>query len=220
MGTGYTHLSCAERGTLMAMLAEGKSQSAIARALERDRSTISRELARNAARCDPDTGARANAYDAHNAQQRAAALAHALGPKKLTPESPLFAIIRQQLDAGWSPEQIAGYLQCTYPGDRQRTACHETIYTAIYVLPRGELRRELVAALRQGRGKRRPRSRGADRRGRIADMVSLHTRPPEVADRHAFGAHVTRPKWRPPSASSRASCSAGCAIGASSRCTS
>ena len=111
------------------------------------------------------------------------ALAHAPGARKLTPERPLFAIVRQQLDAGWSPEQIAGYLQCTYPDDRQRTVCHETIYTAIYVLPRGELRRELVAALRQGRGKRRPRSRGADRRGRIADMVSLHTRPPEVADR-------------------------------------
>ena len=187
MGTGYTHLSCEERTTLMGLLAEGKSPSAIARALERDRSTIGRELARNGARRDPDTGERANAYDAQAAHARAEELAHAPGPKKLAPESPLFAIVREQLEAGWSPEQVAGYLQCTYPSDRQRTVCHETIYTAIYVLPRGELRREMVAALRQSRGRRRPRSRGQDRRGRIADMVSLHTRPPEVEDRQVPG---------------------------------
>jgi IS30 family transposase len=51
------------------------------------------------------------------------------------------------------------------------------------VLPRGELRAGLLSCLRQGRSGRKRRSRGQDRRGQIADMTSLHVRPPEVEDR-------------------------------------
>jgi len=50
-------------------------------------------------------------------------------------------------------------------------------------MPRGELRAELIATLRQGRGGRRPRSRGEDRRGQIPDRISLHARPDEIEDR-------------------------------------
>ena len=46
-----------------------------------------------------------------------------------------------------------------------------------------DLRRELIGLLRQARAKRRLRSRGEDRRGKIADMISLHLRPPEIEDR-------------------------------------
>jgi IS30 family transposase len=60
---------------------------------------------------------------------------------------------------------------------------HETIYTAIYAMPRGELRTEVIGWLRFGHAKRRPRARGEDRRGQIPDMVSIHDRPPEVEER-------------------------------------
>jgi IS30 family transposase len=60
---------------------------------------------------------------------------------------------------------------------------HETIYNAIYMHPRGELKRELIACLRHHNQTRKPRSRGLDRRGQIPDMQSIHIRPPEVADR-------------------------------------
>jgi IS30 family transposase len=60
---------------------------------------------------------------------------------------------------------------------------HETIYTAIYVMPRGELRTAVIGWLRSGHTKRRPRSRGEDRRGKIPDMVNIHDRPPEVQER-------------------------------------
>ena len=43
--------------------------------------------------------------------------------------------------------------------------------------------KELIACLRQGNGKRRPRSRGKDRRQQIPDLVSIHLRPPEIEDR-------------------------------------
>ncbi len=91
--------------------------------------------------------------------------------------------MHDQLLDGWSPEQIAGALKRAFADDRSRRVCHETIYSAIYVMPRGDLRTDLISLLRQGHAKRRPRARGQDRRGQIADMVSLHVRPPEIEDR-------------------------------------
>ena len=52
-----------------------------------------------------------------------------------------------------------------------------------FAMPRGELRTELIACLLQARKSRRPRARGADRRGTIPNMVSIHMRPPEIEDR-------------------------------------
>lgn len=60
---------------------------------------------------------------------------------------------------------------------------HETIYTALYAMPRGTLRSELIACLRQARKSRRPRAWGEDRRGSIPDMISIHQRPPEIDER-------------------------------------
>ena len=70
-----------------------------------------------------------------------------------------------------------------FPDEPERHVSHETIYTAIYAHARGELRRDLIACLRQGKSSRMPRSRGTDRRGQIPEMVSIHMRPPEVDDR-------------------------------------
>jgi len=80
-------------------------------------------------------------------------------------------------------EQIAGTLRNRYPDEPEKRVSHETIYNALYVMPKGELRTELLGCLRQARRIRRPRARGEDRRGQIQDMVSLHVRPPAVEDR-------------------------------------
>jgi transposase, IS30 family len=48
---------------------------------------------------------------------------------------------------------------------------HETIYTAIYAMPRRELRTEVIGLLRQCRKTRKPRARGSDRRGQIPNMT-------------------------------------------------
>ena len=55
------------------------------------------------------------------------------------------------------------------------------------VLPRGTLRSELLAALRQARKARRPRARGIDRRGQIPNMTPIAERPAEVATRTVPG---------------------------------
>ena len=63
---------------------------------------------------------------------------------------------------------------------------HETIYTAIYAHPKGELRKDLIACLRQGKSTRKPRSAGEDRRGQLPEMVSIHLRE-RPADAGALG---------------------------------
>ncbi len=87
----------------------------------------------------------------------------------------LWGAVREMLAWKWSPQETAATLKRTYPADPSRHVSHETIDNAIYAHPKGELRRELIACLRQGRAKRLQRSRGIDRRGQIPDMVSIHS---------------------------------------------
>jgi len=81
-----------------------------------------------------------------------------------------------------SPEQIARTLKRMSPNDLRRRVSHKAIYNALYVMPRGRLKKELIACLWHGNVKRRPRSRGKDRRQQIPDLVSIHMRPPEIKD--------------------------------------
>jgi IS30 family transposase len=85
----------------------------------------------------------------------------------------------------WSPEQISHALPIEFPGQRERHLVHETIYQALYVQGRGELRRELTRALRTGRARRKPHRRPDDRRqGCIVDpTVMISQRPAEAEDR-------------------------------------
>ncbi|SCC92773.1 transposase [Thiomonas sp. X19] len=157
--------------------AEKVSLRAMARRLGRAPSTLTRELARNA----QDS---AGSYDAMVGQTlRARRRAASRPAAKLAPSSVLWGAVREMLAWKWSPQEIAATLKRTYPDDSSRHVSHETIYNAIYAHPKGELRRELIACLRQGHGKRLPRSRGTDRRGQIPEMVSIHVRPPEIEDR-------------------------------------
>jgi IS30 family transposase len=70
-----------------------------------------------------------------------------------------------------------------YPDHPEWRVSHETIYYAIYALPRGELKRELIALLRHAHKARLPRSRDKDRRGQLPNMRSIHLRPIEAAAR-------------------------------------
>jgi IS30 family transposase len=108
-------------------------------------------------------------------------------PSKLHPESRLWRTVCADLRDGWSPEQIAGRLQHDYPLDMIRRVSNETIYRAIYILPRGRLRLELIAALRQQHPRR---GRHLDRRGRhtkIPNLVSIAQRPEDIAERRIPG---------------------------------
>ncbi len=80
------------------------------------------------------------------------------------------------------PSRSRAYGVRMHPDDTALQVSHETLYTAFYAMPRGELRTELIACLRQAR-KRRRRARGEDRRRIIPDMVSIHQRPAEIDER-------------------------------------
>jgi IS30 family transposase len=65
-----------------------------------------------------------------------------LRPKKLCPRGLCWRIVLSLLEWKWSPQQISGTLKRMYPTDPKQQDSHETIYTAIYAQPRGELRRQ------------------------------------------------------------------------------
>lgn len=179
MGRGYSHLTPNEREEISRGLALGASFHAIAQRLGRSKGTVCREVARNA----PDRDGYRSVEAGSAAHQRAS---RPRRPRKLGP-GPLWARVISLLRLGWSPEQVAGRLRRDYPDDMSMRASHETIYLALYIMPRGGLRRELLALLRRGHKTRHPRGRGADRRGKIPDMVSIHERPQEAEDRRVPG---------------------------------
>jgi IS30 family transposase len=177
MGTKYTHLSMDERNTIHRRRLEGESLRAIARELDRSASTVAREIARNQPTPSYDAGAAARRYHRHRSR----------GRRKLAPGTALWHGVVMDLYRGWSPEQIAGWRRRMHPDEPAQRVSHETIYLALYALPRGALRKALLAQLRQGHKARRPRGRGQDRRGGLKHMTSIHDRPAEVADRTVPG---------------------------------
>ena len=81
----------------------------------------------------------------------------------------------------WSPGQICHAPVTDFPNDPEMRVSHETIYQALYVQARGGLRREVVAALRTGRARRRPRRNPLARTSQFADlMIMISERPAEV----------------------------------------
>lgn len=160
-------------------LTHGHSLRMMARALGLAPSTVSREVARNTVRGRPYRACTAQAIAATRARQPRR-------PRNLL-DPWLWQSVREHLAEGCSPEQIAGRLQRAYPADMRKHLSTETIYVGLYVLPRGALRSELWAALRQARKARRPRARGTDRRGQILHLTPIAERPAEVATRMVPG---------------------------------
>ena len=175
----YQRLCLGEREELSRGLARGQSLRAIAVRLGRHVSTLSREVRRNA----PCTGW----YRAAVAESRTRYRRRHGVRWRLEREPRLRDFVLAGLRRYCSPEQIAQELKRTYPDDPSMRISHEAIYTYLYVLPRGSLRKELLAYLRQHHKRRRPRSHGVDRRGQIPEMLSIEERPAAVAERSVPG---------------------------------
>lgn len=175
----YRRLSLMEREELSRRLAAGQSLRATAQAMQRAPSTLSRELARH--RTTPLT------YRAVAAQQRAQRWAHhPRKPRKLAVQPRLRMAVFTLLAHRWSPEQIAHGLPQRYPDEPTMRISHEAIYTYLYVLPSGALKRELARYLRRRHRFRRPRKVRRSSRP-IQDLISIDERPAEVADRTVPG---------------------------------
>jgi IS30 family transposase len=173
---GPGRLTLADREEITIGLYAGQSFTQIAARLGKAVSTVSREVAANGGR---------DQYRAWRAHQRACEQARR--PKSCKLACPqLAAQVATWLAEWWSPVQISTRLRIEFPGDPMMRVSHETIYRALYVQGRGELRRELARCLRTGRAKRRPRGRDG-RSGHIKDMVMISERPAEAEDRAVPG---------------------------------
>jgi len=173
-------LTLAEREEISRSLVAGHSLRAIARALGRAPSTISREITRNGGR---------RRYRAVLADKRAQKQALRPKPCKLALNGRLRQAVVFKLQRHWSPQQIAGWLKRRYPAREAMHVSHETIYKSLYVQARGALKKELVQYLRSKRQLRGSRhvSKATDRRGQIKDAVSISERPACVEDRAVPG---------------------------------
>ena len=172
----YRRLGFMEREELSRMLAAGLSVRAIAQQLGRAPSSLSRELHRHQV-------SRVT-YRAVLAHRRALRRAHyPRKPRKLAVQPTLRTVVFTLLAQHWSPEQIARGLPQRYPGDPTMRISHEAIYTYLYVLPRGALRKALLRALRHHHHVRRPRHRSRLKSRPIQDYISIEERPPDVAAR-------------------------------------
>jgi len=173
----YKRLSSDEREEISRMLAQDYSLNDIAKKLDRYASTISREILSGS--CNKYT------YRAGKAQRRAArnSSQRKKGNKILNNELRLKRYVYRKLRKKWSPAQIAKELKKDYPADMAMRIAPETIYAYLFVLPRGSLKKELLACLRQNRKRRHQQSRGVKMERKLEDMLSIEERPKEAEDR-------------------------------------
>ena len=179
MGRVYKHLGVDERNFIQRHLNLGRSRRWIAEQLKRSAATVSREVKRGSGSW--------LGYDAAGASVACRARRRR-GLVKLREGTSLRQYVLKHLRLAWSPQQISGKLQLMSEqspplDDALPVVSHETIYRAIYVIPRGELRKDLIGFLRQAHKTRGARGRGANRRGSLVDMVSIHERPHDVVER-------------------------------------
>jgi DNA-binding CsgD family transcriptional regulator len=153
-------LSLSEREEISRGLSTQCSLRSIARQLGRSASTISREVSRNGG---------LDRYRAARSDQ--AAWDRALRPKlcKLACRPVLSRTVSIKLRQQWSPEQIAGWLKRTYPGELQNQVSHETIYRSLFIQARGVLKKELLEHLRAKRTIRRSKHASLKRNGARPD---------------------------------------------------
>lgn len=171
-------ITAIDRVLIAVRLADGWGVRSIARALGRSAGTISDEIRRHGS---------AGGYAAQTAQTQAAASLCLSGRKpRLAQDGTLFRAFCALLRLGWSPEQICGRRKRMEAGMEQRSGLqvsHEAIYTALYALPRGELRRELLSYLRQAKPMRGRKPKGSERRGKLVGMTNIKERPEEIEGR-------------------------------------
>lgn len=171
MPKGYHHVTRDIRCQIYALKATGSSLRKISKVVDRDVSTISREIKRNSG----DRGYRHKQADSKATQRR---LEASRTPKKLTPE--LTVIINEKLLEDWSPEQISGRLKLS-----EKKISHETIYQHVWKDKRAG--GTLFKHLRHHGKKYNKRSSGKAGRGCIPNRVDISERPSIVETKSRIG---------------------------------
>lgn len=127
-----TALTLAEREEISRSIVAGDSMRTIARNLERAPSTISREIKRNGG---------IEAYRAAEADAATWNRAHRPKASKLLMNQQLANAVAAKLRQRWSPQQVAGWLKHSHPGNEELHVSHETIYKTLFIQTRGARKR-------------------------------------------------------------------------------
>ena len=166
----YHQLTLEERCSIARLREAGQSIRQIAAALDREPSTVSRELKRN--------GAKVGYRPAYAQAQAAARRWHG---SRLEREDALREAILDRLAAGWSPEQVSGRLRREVG---QPVISHETIYRFVHAQLKRTNDRRWRHYLPRAKYKRGWRTKGGWPR---STGRSIHERPGQVASRCEAG---------------------------------
>lgn len=173
----YKHLSQEEREIIANLLSGGSSLGDIAKAVGRNKGTISREIKRN---CPPER----RRYVPCRAHARACERKTNANTHERLKNALVRQYVKDGLAEGWSPEQISGRIQIDHPG---QSIHHEAIYQYIYH-PRNPDRLEMIQLLRRAHKKRRNKSIGRKvRKATIPNKKSIDDRPKSVEGRRQYG---------------------------------
>jgi IS30 family transposase len=170
----YSHLNLAEREEIAIGLEKGMRQGVIAKKLNRDPSTISREIKRN----NPIKNI--VRYRANRAQLKADERKETKNKRQRIPNKKLRRFICKCLLMGYSPEIIA--YKASEKNGRWKTN-YETIYQWIY-----NDRKDLIPFLERGHKKRRKRGSAQQKRcPKVPNRTMIQQRPDCVALRSRAG---------------------------------
>lgn len=170
----YKHLTKEERDILAVLKAKGMSLSGIGQEIGRHKSTIFRELNRNA------PAIRKGYYLGHKAQERAKNRWAVTHKRERLKNQEIRKYVEVGLRKGWSPELIAGRLSIDKPGE---SISHEAIYQYLY-----EARKELIPYLVRRHKKRMEKGHSRKhQKSHIPNRVSISFRPEIVEKRERIG---------------------------------
>ena len=173
----YTHITTEERACLAEYLKNGMRMVEIATLLERDVSTISREIKRNRNKHEKPDGTyySATAAASRYRQRRK----RCVRKPRLIPGTELYNYVCSNLKDAWSPEEIELTWKQLHPGEKLSEG---TIYRAVF---RGELPEIAPETHLRRRGKRKYGKRG--KFYTIKPEHTIHDRPEAAQNRERIG---------------------------------
>lgn len=169
----HTKITPQERDEIARLKAVGCSVREIARRLNRNAASISRELKRNRF---------GEHYVAIHAQNKASRRKSRAGHRQSLKEPAVYSYVVEKLRCGWSPEQIAGRLELE---EGRKVISHEAIYQFVYAAENKD--KKWWEYLRRKQKARRKKNGRKSQKGKIPGRVSIHERPAEVETRAVVG---------------------------------
>lgn len=181
---GYNRLSEAEIDRIAYLRAHNLSISSIAKDLKRAKSTISECINKN-------SDFRSNGklfYSSLAIKKRSERKLKQRKKIKLFSNNSLFVNVHFMMSIlRYSPEQVSQTLKKYFPGDKEMNISSEAIYEFVFLRAKGELKEELLSALRRPRKGRKARRRKSSLQGTLPNLLSIDERPKGVLTRRIPG---------------------------------